>query len=188
MTADWRLWRNSHRCAEQREAHEKYQPADQLCLCTGENARLCAENTSSLHLEQDHQKEIQRCLKKMAENMSNEYILTESIARQLHSNINMRLSEMNRIFLMLNINFYNRDIRSQDTVGIILSHGYSTASSIADAANSLLNSHTFEAIDMPLNTPVQEISGKPNDFIEENPHLKNIILLVDMGSLEESAR
>ncbi|MFQ7538779.1 MAG: RNA polymerase subunit sigma-54, partial [Clostridium sp.] len=80
--------------------------------------------------------------------------------------------------------FYNRDIRSQDTVGIILSHGYSTASSIADAANSLLNSYTFEAIDMPLNTPVQEISGKLNDFIEENPHLKNIILLVDMGSLE----
>ncbi|MFR5525739.1 MAG: PRD domain-containing protein, partial [[Clostridium] innocuum] len=143
------------------------------------------KNTSSLHQwEQDHQKEIQRCLKKMAENMSNEYILTESIARQLHSNINMRLSEMNRIFLMLNINFYNRDIRSQDTVGIILSHGYSTASSIADAANSLLNSYTFEAIDMPLNTPVQEISGKLNDFIEENPHLKNIILLVDMGSLE----
>lgn len=31
---------------------------------------------------------------------------------------------------------------------------------------------------------VQEISGKLNDFIEENPHLKNIILLVDMGSLE----
>ncbi|MCB6567448.1 hypothetical protein LI169_20560, partial [Desulfovibrio desulfuricans] len=38
---------------------------------------------------------------------------------------------------------------------------------------------------MPLNTPVQEISGKLNDFIEENPHLKNIILLVDMGSLEQ---
>ena len=94
------------------------------------------KNTSSLHQwEQDHQKEIQRCLKKMAENMSNEYILTETIARQLHANINMQLSEMNRIFLMLNINFYNRDIRSQDTVGIILSHGYSTASSIADAAN-----------------------------------------------------
>lgn len=143
------------------------------------------KNTSSLYeWEQDHQKDIQQCLKKMAGCMSNEYILTETIARQLHANINMQLSEMNRIFLMLNINFYNRDIRSQDTVGIILSHGYSTASSIADAANSLLNSYTFEAIDMPLNTPVQEISGKLNDFIEENPHLKNIILLVDMGSLE----
>lgn len=143
------------------------------------------KNTSFLHQwEQDHQKEIQDCLNRMAENMNNEYILTEMIDRQLHANINISLSDMNKIFLMLNVNFYNRDIRSQNTIGIILSHGYSTASSIADAANSLLNTYIFEAIDMPLNTPVQEISSKLNTFIKENTYLKNIILLVDMGSLE----
>lgn len=134
--------------------------------------------------EQDNRKEIRECLTRMCENMPNEYILTDMIVKQIQSNINIRLNEMNIIFLMININFYNKDLRSQDTIGIILSHGYSTASSIADAANSLLSSYIFEAIDMPLNTSVEKISDKLNKFIEENTHLKNIILLVDMGSLE----
>lgn len=143
------------------------------------------KNTSFLHQwEQDHQHIIQDCLNRMTENMNNEYILTQWIDRQLYANINITLSDMNKVFLMLNMNFYNRDLRSQNTVGIILSHGYSTASSIADAANSLLNTYIFEAIDMPLNTPVEEISSKLNIYIKENAHLKNIILLVDMGSLE----
>ena len=59
---------------------------------------------------------------------------------------------------MLNIRMYNKELQGQDTMGIILSHGYSTASSIADAANSLLNHYIFEAIDMPLDTPVEEIT------------------------------
>lgn len=38
---------------------------------------------------------------------------------------------------------------------------------------------------MPLDTPVEEITKKLNEYINNNMHLKNIILLVDMGSLEE---
>lgn len=144
------------------------------------------KNDSIFHQwEADNRKEIRSCLKMMADSMQDVYILADVIVRQIYANLNFKFNEMNMIFLMLNICFYNRDIRSQDTIGVILSHGYSTASSIADAANTLLSTYIFEAIDMPLNTPVQEIGKKLNDFIEENRHLKNIILLVDMGSLEE---
>lgn len=135
--------------------------------------------------EHDHRILIQECLSQMKTHMPNAYILTDMIMKQMQANMNIQLNEMNMMFLMLNINFYNHDVRSQDTIGIILSHGYSTASSIADAANSLLSSFIFEAIDMPLDTSVQEICKKLNDFIEGNRHLKNIILLVDMGSLED---
>ncbi len=142
-------------------------------------------NTSLLNQwEAAHQKEIRECLQKMSETLVDESIIASQIVKQLQTAINIPLSDMNKIFLMLNIRMYNKDLRAQDTLGIILSHGYSTASSIADAANSLLGMYVFEAIDMPLDTPVDEISHKLNVYIQNNTYLKNIILLVDMGSLE----
>lgn len=135
--------------------------------------------------EIDHKDVIKDCLEMMKNNMMNEYILSNLILKQIHTHLNIKLNDMNLIFLMLNISLYNKDIHSQDTVGIILSHGYSTASSIADAANSLLSTYVFEAIDMPLDTTLQDVSTKLNVFMNENRHIKNIILLVDMGSLEE---
>lgn len=142
-------------------------------------------NTNFKQWESDNKTAIKECLLSMKKNMQNEYILSELILKQIQTHLNIRLSDMNHIFLMMNINLYNKDIYAQDTIGVILSHGYSTASSIADAANSLLSTYIFEAIDMPLDTPIQEVSKKLNAFINENRHIKNIILLVDMGSLEE---
>lgn len=142
-------------------------------------------NSAFRQWENDHQEMIQECLRSMKEKMSNEAILSELILKQIQIHLHVRLSEMNEIFLMMNINMYNKDLHDQDTIGIILSHGYSTASSIADAANSLLSTFIFEAIDMPLNTPINEVSKKLNTFINANKYIKNIILLVDMGSLEE---
>lgn len=142
-------------------------------------------NSSFRQWEQDNRDVIKECLATMKQNMMNEYILSELILKQIQTHLDIRLSDMNRIFLMMNINLYNKDIHAQDTIGIILSHGYSTASSIADAANSLLSTYIFEAIDMPLDTPIQEVSKKLDAFISDNRHIKNIILLVDMGSLEE---
>ena len=143
-------------------------------------------NTSLLNQwESNYSKDIQECLQTMSDMMMNESIIADQIIKQIKTATNVSLSNMNKIFLMLNIRMYNKELQGQDTMGIILSHGYSTASSIADAANSLLNHYIFEAIDMPLDTPVEEITKKLNEYIDNNMHLKNIILLVDMGSLEE---
>lgn len=144
------------------------------------------KNTSFLaQWDKEHSQAIEQCMAKLHAQMHSEYIVSEVITKKLQANLNIRLNDMNKIFLMLNINFYNKDIRSQDTVGIILSHGYSTASSIADAANTLLNTFIFEAIDMPLDTSIEEVGEQLNKFIADNLFVKNIILLVDMGSLED---
>ena len=54
-------------------------------------------------------------------------------------------------------------------------HGYSTASSIAEAANRMLNSYIFDAIDMPLDVDVRTITRKINDYIA---HVGNISKLL----------
>ena len=68
---------------------------------------------------------------------------------------------------------------------LIIAHGYSTASSIAEAANRMLNSYIFDAIDMPLDVDVQTITRKINDYIAHVGNISKLYLLVDMGSLEE---
>ena len=91
---------------------------------------------------------------------------------------------MNLIFLILNIQFYNRSIDKYRYNCIIISHGYSTASSIADAANKLIGSHIMEGIDMPVSTSMDDIVMKLRKYINDNSIRKDLILLVDMGSLE----
>ena len=69
-------------------------------------------------------------------------------------------------------------------MGIILSHGYATASSMANAVNQLLDQYIFDAIDMPLDTSTETIIRKCNEFIKKRGAFQNLVLLVDMGSLE----
>lgn len=89
------------------------------------------------------------------------------------------------IFTLFIESYHGNRILNQ-TVGVILSHGYATASSIADAVNRMLDAYVFDAIDMPLDTSTELIINKLNVFIESyGGNIKNLILLVDMGSLEE---
>jgi sigma-54 dependent transcriptional regulator of gfr operon len=68
---------------------------------------------------------------------------------------------------------------------IIISHGYSTASSISSVANKLLGQFVFEAFDMPIEMPTKEIMHKVCDYLKNIDTSSGIIILVDMGSLEE---
>ena len=51
--------------------------------------------------------------------------------------------------------------------------------------NTLLGTHIFEAIDMPLETRTEEVAERLNLFIRDNSYLHGLVLLVDMGSLEQ---
>ena len=79
------------------------------------------------------------------------------------------------------VNHENNDL----TIAIILAHGYSTASSIADSANKLLDKYVFEAIDMPLDVDSIQITKKINEYVSTIGNVKKLYLLVDMGSLED---
>ncbi|MGX7173777.1 hypothetical protein [Enterococcus ratti] len=68
---------------------------------------------------------------------------------------------------------------------IVLAHGYSTASSMANVANRLLNKNVFQAYDMPLDITLEKIKAQLIRFIGEYRADSGLILLVDMGSLNQ---
>lgn len=114
-----------------------------------------------------------------------ENVITNNLISLIKQNLDIELTDINRIFLLLNIRYYNKQITLSNTLGIIICHGYSTASSIADAANSIVGTKVFEAIDMPLTATVNSIISTVERYIQNINFRRDIVLLVDMGSLED---
>lgn len=76
--------------------------------------------------------------------------------------------------------------KTADCIGIVLvCHGNSTASSMGDVANKLLNVNNIKAIDMPLDVKVSDTYEKVKNAIINVNNDKGVFLLVDMGSLCE---
>ncbi|WP_207650907.1 PRD domain-containing protein [Lactonifactor longoviformis] len=135
--------------------------------------------------DREHREEVQKIYNLMVENMPDINYLTEILSKQIQMNTSMELLQLNKVFIMINIHSYNQKLKIMDTAGVILCHGYTTASSIADTVNTILQVQLFEAIDMPIGSSINDVIQKLSLFIKENSHYKNIILMVDTGALED---
>ncbi len=71
---------------------------------------------------------------------------------------------------------------------IVLAHGDSTASSMADVANTLFDTELCRAVDMPLNSSIEETLEKVKGLCRDLDEGKGVLLLTDMGSLSGFAK
>lgn len=160
--------------------------------CSFVLARIACKFSNKFHVisqwENQRRHDISACLKSLMEYLPAETMMAMEMSRSLSKEMDIKLSDGNLIFLILNIHFYNAKIQQQEICALIISHGYSTASSIGDACNQLLQTHIFKAIDMPLDTSIDQIIEQIKDFIKLYPYYQSMILMVDMGSLVEIGR
>lgn len=66
---------------------------------------------------------------------------------------------------------------------ILISHGESTATSMANVCNRLLNTNHIHALDMPLEMTFEEFYPKVKQLVKSTDKGKGVIILVDMGSI-----
>lgn len=128
---------------------------------------------------------VDECFEFFKKNMKKEYSIVLELTHEIHNKLEISLDGMNLIIFMLNIKMFNTNIKMNETFGVIICHGYTTASSIADSANKLINKHIFEAIDMPLDCKIDETVTRLKSLLSEVNLYKDIIILVDMGALED---
>lgn len=83
------------------------------------------------------------------------------------------------IFLYDDINYKN----ASHTKVIVVMHGESAASSIANTANHLMGVDIAHGFNLPLDVKPQLITDNIIDFIKNDSHVSDVLLLVDMGSL-----
>ncbi len=135
--------------------------------------------------QSDNSEAIEGLSKNLRQNLDKEMVVAGRIISIIKQSMDVEVDTLNQLLLLLNIHSQNQQIRFASTAGIILSHGYSTATSIADAANQIIGKKVFDAIDMPLNMQSQDIARILERHLECYVTCKNIVLLVDMGSLEQ---
>lgn len=103
----------------------------------------------------------------------------------IKNNLEIELNEVDYIFLSIYLNKLEIITKTGLIKAIVLAHGYATAGNIANVVNRLLNAHTLDAFDMPINVSTQQIANKIIDYSENNDVSHGLIILVDMGSLQE---
>ncbi len=143
------------------------------------------ENYYGFLVLEDYESKIVKNLNFFKKHYTHEYELSCKIVQLLESNLDLSLGRLEMMIIMLYMLNINKEELPQRTKAIILAHGYSTASSIANVTNHLLNSNIFESFDMPVETDTENIIKRIKQYLQEVNVSKGIMILVDMGSLEE---
>lgn len=94
-------------------------------------------------------------------------------------------SETNFLRLLIMVILSDYVDEAIELKGLLLAHGDSTASSIQAVVNQLCNNYVFEALDMPVESNVSEIVELTRDFIKKQVNTDSLVLIVDMGSLNQ---
>ncbi|HLS08484.1 hypothetical protein, partial [Lentibacillus sp.] len=109
------------------------------------------------------------------------------LAHQLRTEIGMRLPQ-EEIELIAHFLTPEQDkapefIVEQELAVILVTHGSSTASSMAEVTNYLLGNHVIWAVDMPLNISAEDTYERVKQTINRLSNIRGVLLLVDIGSL-----
>lgn len=136
------------------------------------------------HNEESSNTDINEVISYLSKPYSKEYKIALKLVDIVETNLNITLNKLAIIYILIYIKSFNRESNLDQINAIIIAHGYTTASSIAGVANRMLGEYVFEAFDMPLELSTTEICKKLNSYIATIDTSKGLIILVDMGSLE----
>ncbi|MBV4438539.1 sigma 54-interacting transcriptional regulator [Clostridium tyrobutyricum] len=111
---------------------------------------------------------------------------THYIAVKLSEELGTIASGVNKSLEIINTIFFQEYVvETIELQGLIVAHGNATASSIQSVANQNCGTFVFESIDMPMEISSDETIQKVNKYLEKVNTSKGLILLVDMGSLNQ---
>lgn len=114
------------------------------------------------------------------------YDCSKKICKKIEAVFNIKCPNTELIYMNLLINELKNKkskLELQTECGVILiAHGNSTATSMADFSNNLFGSDVITAIDMPIDQSVHDTLDFLVKKVEERGY-KRLILLVDIGSL-----
>lgn len=112
-----------------------------------------------------------------------EFKVADKMVEMLNNKFGVIVPESEKGFLALLLYHSRVEVDSSKIGMIIICHGESTATSMADTCNKLLNTELVKAVDMPLSQSIDETYQQLKTVALTINRGKGIIILVDMGSL-----
>lgn len=122
-------------------------------------------------------------LKKIQAKHPREFKVAEYFLSEISNKFNLVVPEYEKGFLTMLLSNNQENCNSSDIGILVMCHGNSTATSIANVANTILDSNIVRGIDMPLSTSVNDFYDKALSTIISMDAKEGVLLLVDMGSL-----
>ncbi|HWS43857.1 MAG TPA: sigma 54-interacting transcriptional regulator [Pseudoflavonifractor sp.] len=135
-----------------------------------------------------HQEEILAGIELFRTRRAQDYQIVQELGKMIGGGMNLNLGQLGILDLCVCFRSFAARFDQRKAVGVIVAHGYSTASSMAATANHLLGQHIYEAIDMPMDVHSSVIVSRLSDYLGSLSGVKDVVILVDMGSLEELHR
>lgn len=97
--------------------------------------------------------------------------------------VRMPIDEAGFLTMFLLLDEEERTSQTKDVGILVVAHGNSTATSMADVANTLLCTNYAEGINAPLNENPQLVLDKIRKYVKRSIGKSGFLLLADMGSL-----
>lgn len=112
-----------------------------------------------------------------------EYSISKEILNNIAIMYGIEFPEDEAIFLATFLYLSYAGLNDESIAILVIMHGESTASSMADVANALLDCNHAIAIDMGLDDKVQDILVQAIEISKKIDKGKGILILADMGSI-----
>lgn len=139
-------------------------------------------------LKQSYGKELTEIIAMLQHKHPRDMAIVTDLWKLIQDALAFQSDQFGIIDLFLLMHYFNRELEDAQIPVVIVAHGYSIASGIAEVANQLLKQHIFDAIDMPIESDFDVIVERISAYIKRRSNASEIIVMVDMGSLEEIYR
>lgn len=114
----------------------------------------------------------------------NEFYAAEEMINTVSRRLGVTIPKQEVVFFSAFLHAVEETESTRGYIGLlVLMHGRSTASSMAEVVNSVLNTSLCQAMDLPLNEPMDRFYERLCGKIKEMDQGEGVLVLVDMGSL-----
>lgn len=132
---------------------------------------------------------VRTCYKKVLDYFLVDEKIIEDFYELIKDTVLIENVDIFKLDLLLLFVYFLKDFNDLTTASVIIAHGYSIASEMANNVNHLLERHVFDSIDMPLDCDFKDVVDKLIIYLDGLSKKRNdVIVLVDMGSLENIYR
>jgi transcriptional regulatory protein LevR len=115
--------------------------------------------------------------------MEKEIEMAEQICREISDQLEVQLPESEKYFISLYLKAMNEKYTEKKIGVLILMHGTTAATDLANTANQLLNVEHAVGLNMPLSQSVGDTLEKATSLVQKIDQGKGVVILSDMGSL-----
>lgn len=146
---------------------------------------LYYKNIYSIFFDEHNDKRKEKLYSYLKKQYKKEFNLSERFIKLLEQELDIRFFVEDYIYFIFYFRSLNLQPYPQNVKAVILCHGFSTASSIANVCNRILGKNIYEAFDMPVDVSMSQIAEIVNRFIKKEDTGKSLLIMVDTGSLRE---